>query len=104
MLTEKYCSGCVQNRSGNSVLKTLKLGVCQGKINETNWFLVCWYEFMKVKSYFNSLWVVVVRNEGGLKDLGTPKSSVSQGPIDEMSWFFVRWYKFGKAKSCFDNH
>ena len=30
--------GMVKNVCGYSVLKTLKLAVCQGKINEINWF------------------------------------------------------------------
>ena len=44
----------VKNGCGHSVLRTLKLAVCQGKINEINWFLLCWYKFMKAKSYFNN--------------------------------------------------
>ena len=30
--------GLVKNRCGHSVLRTLKLAVCQGKMNEINWF------------------------------------------------------------------
>ena len=33
--------GVVKNGCGHSVLRTLKLAVCQGKTNEINWFLVC---------------------------------------------------------------
>ena len=46
--------GMVKNGCGHSVLRTLKLAVCQGKMNEINWFLVCWYKFIKAKSYFNN--------------------------------------------------
>ena len=38
--------GVVRNGCGHSVFRTLKLAVCQGKMNEINWFLVCWYNFM----------------------------------------------------------
>ena len=31
----------VKNRCGHSVLRTLKLAVCQGEISEIDWFLVC---------------------------------------------------------------
>ena len=58
--------GMVKNGFDHSVLRTLKLALCQGKMNEINWFLVCWYKFMKGKSYFNNFWVVVVKNGHGL--------------------------------------
>ena len=32
--------GMVKSGSGHSVLRTLKLALCQGKMNEINWFLV----------------------------------------------------------------
>ena len=51
--------GMVKNEYGHSVPRTLKLAVFQGKMNEINWFLVCWYTFMKAKAYFHSFWVVV---------------------------------------------
>ena len=53
--------GMVKNWCGHSILRTLKLAVCQGKRNKINWFLVCWYKFMKAKSYFNNCWVVVIK-------------------------------------------
>ena len=31
----------VRNGCGHSVLRTLKLAVCQGEMNRINWFLVC---------------------------------------------------------------
>ena len=68
--------GMVKNGCGHSVLRTLKLAVCQGKMNEINWFLVCWYKFMKAKSYFNKFFVVVVKNGCGLLIRGTLKSAV----------------------------
>ena len=34
--------GLVKNGCGHSVLRTLKLAICQGKMSEINWFLVCW--------------------------------------------------------------
>ena len=89
---------------GQSVLRTLKLAVCQGKLNEINWFLVCWYRFMKAKSHVNNFVVVVVKNGWGLLGLWALKSAVLQGPINEMSWFFVCWYKFRKPKSYFNNY
>ena len=73
-------NGCV-----NSVLRTLKLALCQGKMNEINWFLLCWYKFIGTKSYFNSFLVVVVKNRCDLLGHGTLKSAVLQGPIDKMS-------------------
>ena len=82
--------------------KLLKLAVCQRKMNEINWFLVCWYKFMKAKSYFNNFLVVVIRNGCGLLCLQTLKSALLQEPIDEVSWFFVYWYKFRKAKSYYN--
>ena len=95
----------IKNGCGHSVLRTLKLAVCQGKMNEINWFSVCWYKFMKAKSYFNNfLAVVVVKNVCGLLGLRTLKSAVLQGPINEMSWLFVCWYKVRKAKSYFNNY
>ena len=60
----------------HSVLRTLKLAVCQGKTNEINWFLVCWYKFVKAKSYINNFFVVVVKNGCGLLILETLKSAV----------------------------
>ena len=65
-----------KNACGHSVLRTLKLAACQGKFDEINWFLVCWYKFMKAKSYFNNFFVVVVKNECGLLILGTLKSAL----------------------------
>ena len=38
-----------KNGCGHSVFRTLKLAVCQGKMNEINWFLLCWYKFIKAK-------------------------------------------------------
>ena len=78
----------IKNGCGYSVLRTLKVAVCQGKMYEINSFLVCWYKFMKARSYFNHFLVVVVKNGCGLLGLGTLKSVLLQGPIDEMSWFF----------------
>ena len=80
-----------KNGCGHSVLRTLKLAVCQGEMNGINCFLMCWYKFRKAKSYFNNFLVVVVKNGCGLLGLGTLKSVVSQEPIDEMSWFFACW-------------
>ena len=94
----------IKNGCGHSVLRTLKLAVSQGKMNEINWFLMCLYKFMKAKSYFNNFLVMVVKNGCGLLGLGTLKSTVLQGPIDEMSWFFVCWYEFRKAKSYYNNY
>ena len=65
-----------KNGCGHSVLRTLKLAVCQGKFDEINWFLVCWYKFMKAKSCLNNFFVVVVKNECGLLILGTLKSAL----------------------------
>ena len=96
-LIEKYWGG-------HSVLRTLKLAVCQGKLNEINWFLVCWCKFMKAKNHVNNFVVVVVKNGWGLLGLWALKSAVLQGPINEMSWFFVCWYKFRKPKSYFNNY
>ena len=43
----------VKNGCGHSILRTLKLAVCQAlSSTEISWFLVCWYKFMKAKSYF----------------------------------------------------
>ena len=68
---------CVfKNVCGHSVLRTIKLAVCQGNMNEIKWFLVYWYKFMKAKSYFNNFFVVVVKNGCGLLILGTLKSAV----------------------------
>ena len=92
-----------KNGCGHSVLRTLKLTVCQGEMNGINRFLVCWYKFRKAKSYFNFL-VVVVKNGCGLTGLGTLKSAVSQELIDEMSWFFACWHKFRNAKSYLNNY
>ena len=78
------------------------MAVCQGKMNEINWFWVCLHKFMKAKSYFDNLLVVVIRNGCGLLGLQTLRSIVFQEPIDEMSWFFVCWYKFRKAKSYYN--
>ena len=58
--------GGVKNECAHSILRTLKLAVCQGKINEINWFLVCWYKFMKAKSYFNNFSVLLEKNGHGL--------------------------------------
>ena len=94
-----------KNGCGHSVLRTLKLAVCQEEINGEHWFLVCWCKFRKARSYFNNfLVVVVVKNGHGLLGLGTLKSAVSQEPIDEMGWFFAFWYKFRKAKSYFNKY
>ena len=41
-LIEKYWVGLGRKWCGHSVLRTLKLAVCQGKTNKINWFLVCW--------------------------------------------------------------
>ena len=42
----------VKNGCGHSVLRTLKLTVCQVQMNEIKWFLVCRYKFMKAKGYW----------------------------------------------------
>ena len=94
--------GIVKNGCDHSVLRTLKLAVCQGEMDVINWFLVCCYKFRKAKSYFNNFWVVVVKNGRGLLGLITLKCAVSQEPINEMSWFFVCSYKFRKAESYFN--
>ena len=68
--------GIFKTGCGHSVLRTLKLAVCQGIMNGINWFLVCWYKFMKAKSYFNNFFVVVVKDVCDLLILGTLKSAV----------------------------
>ena len=65
---------------------------------------MCWYKFIKAKSYFNNFLIEAVKNMHGLLDPGTLKYVLSQEPIDEMSWFSVCWYKFRKAKSYFNNY
>ena len=59
--------GMVKNGCGHSILRTLKLAVCQGEMNWINWFLVCSYKFEKAKSYCNNCGVVVVKNRCGTK-------------------------------------
>ena len=65
--------GVVKNGCGYSVLRTLKLAVCQGEMSGINWFLVCWYKFRKVKSYFNNF-LALVKNGRGFVCFGTLKS------------------------------
>ena len=84
--------GLVENGWGYSVLRTLKLAVCKGKI------------FGVLVQIHESFWVAVVKNGCGHLGLGTLKSAVSRDPIDEMNWFFLYWYKFGKGKSYFNNY
>ena len=85
--------GVVKNECGYSGLTGL------------NWFMVCWWEFREVKSYFNNFWVVVIQNACGiLLGHGTLKSAASQGLIDVKSWFFACWYKFRKAKNYFNDY
>ena len=81
-LIENYWNGLVKNGCGYSVLRTLKLVVCQGEMNGINWFLVCWYKFRKAKSYFINFLVVVVKNGPGLLGPGTLKFAALQEPID----------------------
>ena len=83
-LIKKYWAGKSQ-----SALSTLKLVVCQEGPNEINWFLMCWYKFMKAKSYFNNFWEVEVQNGRDLLGFGTLKSAVSQELLDKMSWLFA---------------
>ena len=56
--------GMVNFRCDHSVLRTVKLAVCQKKKKKKKeiWLLVCWYKFMKAKNYFNNFWVVMVKN------------------------------------------
>ena len=59
--------GMVNFRCDHSILRTLKLAVCQKKKKKKKkkkeiWLLVCWYKFMKAKNYFNNFWVVMVKN------------------------------------------
>ena len=54
----------VKNGPGLLGLGTLKSAVFQEWMDETSWFLACWYKFSKAKSYFNSYWVGMVKNEG----------------------------------------
>ena len=58
-----------KNGCGHFVLRTIKLAVCQQKMNEINWF-------MKDKGYFNNFLVAVVKNGCGLLILGTLKPAV----------------------------
>ena len=71
-----------KNECGHPGLRTLKLAVSQDVINVINWFLVCWYKFRKVKSYFNDFWLVVVTNGRVVLDIGTLKSAVYQEWVD----------------------
>ena len=93
-----------KNGCGHSVLRTLKLAVCQEKMNERNWFLVCWYKFMETKSYFNNFWV------GGGQKWAWPLRSWNSKIccITGTSWWneliFLCWYKFGKVKNYFNNY
>ena len=86
----------VKNGWGYSGLRILKLAVSQKEINGINWFLVCWQEFRKPKSYFNNFWIVVIKNGHGLLGLGTLSIS---GMNQWTGWFFACWYKFMKVKS-----
>ena len=56
----------VKNWCDYSGHRTLKLAVCQERINGINWVFACWYKFKKAKSYCNSYWMVVVKNWHGL--------------------------------------
>ena len=91
---KKIGVGVVKNGCYHSVLSTLELAVCQGEMNEINWFLVRWYKFWNAKSYFK----IVLKNGPDLLGLGILKSVVSQEPNDEMDWFFACWYNLGKLK------
>ena len=57
--------GMVKNECGLSLLRTLKLAVCQGEMNGINLLFVCRYKFRKAKSSFNNFWVVVIKNGHG---------------------------------------
>ena len=101
---KKNVVGMVKNRYGHSGLRALKLAVSQKGINGINWFLGCWSNFRKAKSYFNNFWMVVIKKGCGLLGIGTLKSALSQEWTDESGWFFAWWYKFMKARSYFNNY
>ena len=90
--------GIFKNASGHSVLRTVKLAVFQGIMNEINWFLVCWYKFTKAKSYFNNFFVVVVKNVCDLLILGTLKSVYYKEKLMEWADFLYADTNLGKLK------
>ena len=82
-----------KNGCGLLGLRTLKSAVSQEWMDELGWVFVCWYKFMKAKSYFNNYRVVVDKNGQGLKGCGTLKWGISYKWFDELSrlieWFLL---------------
>ena len=58
---KKLLLDIVKNGFGHSSDKSL--AGSQGCIVEINWFFACWYKFRKANSYFNDLWVGLVKNK-----------------------------------------
>ena len=86
----------IKNGCGYSVLRSLKLAVCQGKINEINWFLEI--EFMKAKSYFHNFMVVAIRNGCGLLGLQTLQSADYKNQLKKWADFLYADTNLGKPK------
>ena len=81
-------------------LRILKSAVSQEWTHELGWFFVCWYKFMKAKSYFNNCWVIVVKNGRGIKDRGTLKPGISHKWCDYLSRLF-EWFLHADSDGIF---
>ena len=74
--------GCGQSCDG-----TIKLTLSEEWTNGINWFLVCWWRFITVKSWLNIYWVGMVKNVCGQSGHETLKLTV-QNWTEEITWFF----------------
>ena len=75
----------VKNDCGQSGHETLKFTVSQKWTDGINWFFECCYILRKAKSWFNNLWVGMVKNGHGLLVYETLKSE------------FMKWADFLNA-------
>ena len=79
---------------GQNVLSQLDCKIFQStispeKINETAWFLACWYKVTYVKSSSKIFWVGMVRNGYGHSGPRILKLTLSQQWINRTNWFFA---------------
>ena len=83
----------VKNGCGQSDVWTLKLTVSEKWTGKIKRFFSCWHKFRKAKSWFNDLWVGVVKNGYGFLVHETLKSAVSS------EWIYELWGDFLIADS-----
>ena len=86
-----------QHALGQGDSRIYKSTISPEQNDKKSWFFACWYKFIEIKSWLESIGLDMVINGCAHLSCRTQKLAISHEEINGINLFLMRWYKFRKA-------